>query len=278
MKTAKIISLGLIVGVVLLTSCQNNQEVAPQGDLLPKSFRVAIPAAISNQTVANGGRIAGRTKGDSLRGNDIYQNLNTFIAVGEMGSKIVEAFIDGIRKYHIDRVLSLTYVAADDNRTKNLVVVSQVTFEGKTWDYQLTIVDVESESQSDGGKALQLFWNTSSLIKGIAIIKPYNCDRVKNPNAADAIFRIDYTEGGDLGDPAKDCIDITQHRSVRKSQQDVAHLFDFTCPVLVILPIPRVVLAIQFHDQTPFSAQKIHCVDEQRNLPRRRCHESAIQR
>ena len=86
MKTAKINSLGLIVGValaILLPSCQNNPEVAPQGDLLPKSFRVAIPTAISNQTVANGGRIAGRTKGDSLRGNDIYQNLNTFIPLAK---------------------------------------------------------------------------------------------------------------------------------------------------------------------------------------------------
>src|SRR5258706_906978 len=202
MKNSKNISLGLIAGLalsILLPSCQNNPEVAPQEDLLPKSFRVAIPAAISNQTVANGGRIAGRTKGDSLRGNDIYQNLNTFIAVGEMGSKTVEAFIESIRKYHIDRVLSLTYVAEDDNRTKNLVVVSQSTFEGKTWDYQLTITDIESQGQSDGGKALQIFWNKTSLIKGIAIIKPFNCDRVKNVNAKDAIFRIDYTEGGELG-------------------------------------------------------------------------------
>src|SRR6185436_16567858 len=131
MKTSKINSLGLIIGLalsILLPSCQTNPEVAPQEDILPKSFRVAIPAAISNQAVANGGRIAGRTKGDSLRGNDIYQNLNTFIAVGELGSKTVEAFIEGIRKYHIDRVLSLTYVSDEDNRTKNLVVESQVTF------------------------------------------------------------------------------------------------------------------------------------------------------
>ena len=201
MKILKINSLGLIFGLalsILLPSCQTNPEVAPQEDLLPKSFRVAIPAAISNQTVANGGRI-GRTKGDSLRGNDIYGNLNTFIAVGELGSKTVEAFIDGIRKYHIDRVLSLTYVSDEDNRTKNLVVVSQVTYEGKTWDYELTITDVEAQGQSDGGNALQIFWNKTSLVKGIAIIKPYNCDRVKNGNAKDAIFRIDYTEGGELG-------------------------------------------------------------------------------
>jgi hypothetical protein len=202
MKTTKIVSFVLIVGIafsLLLTSCENNPEVKPQEDILPKSFRVDIPSSISNATLANGGRLAGRTKDDSLKGNDIYQNLGTFIAVGEEASKLVEAFIEGIRKYKIDRVLSLTYVGDDDNRTKNLVVVSNSTFEGTVWDYQLTITDADSESQPDGGKALQIFWNKTSLIKGTAIIKPYNCDRLENANAKDAVFRIDYSEGGDLG-------------------------------------------------------------------------------
>ena len=202
MKTAKISSLGLIVGLafsLLFSSCENNPNVTPQEDILPKSFRVDIPSSISNTNLAGGGRLAGRTKGDSLRGNDIYQNLGTFIAVGEEASKIVEAFIEGIRKHKIDRVLSLTYIGDDDNRTKNLVVVSKATFEGRTWDYQLTVTDADSETQPDGGKALQIFWNNTSPVAGIAIIKPYNSDRLENANAKDAVFKIDYNEGGDLG-------------------------------------------------------------------------------
>ncbi|MBK7649883.1 MAG: hypothetical protein IPJ20_02810 [Flammeovirgaceae bacterium] len=58
------------------------------------------------------------------------------------------------RKYKIDRIQSLTYTGDDDNRTKNLIVLSDVTYEDKMWDYQLTVTDAESENQPDGGKAL----------------------------------------------------------------------------------------------------------------------------
>ena len=202
MKTVRNVSVVLIVGLALsmsFSSCENNADVKPQEDILPAKFSVDIPSSISNKNLAAGGRLAGRVNEDSIDGNDIYKNLGTFIAVGKEASKLVETFIEGIRKHHIDRVLSLTYIGDDDNRTKNLVVVSKSTFEGKTWDYQLTITDADSENQVDGGKALQIFWNKLSAIEGIAIIKPYNCDRIKNTNAKDAVFRIDYSETSDLG-------------------------------------------------------------------------------
>ncbi len=198
MNTLKHNLLVSIVGLALsigLFSCENNPDVTPQEDILPNSITVDIPSSLSNNSLTNG-RTSGRTKGDSLKGNDIYQNLGTFIAVGEGSAKIVEEFIEGIRKYKIDRVKSLTYTSDDDNRTKNLVVESNVTFENQAWDYQLTITDADSEGQTDGGKALQIFWNKSGLAKGIAIIKLYNCDRIEHANAKDAIVRIDYSEGG----------------------------------------------------------------------------------
>ena len=202
MKTAKFLLSLLLVGFafsVVLTSCENNAKVETQQDLLPKSFSVDIPSTLSNSNFVPGGRIHARAKGDTLKGNDVYQNLGTFIAVGEASSKVVEDIINGIRKFHIDRVLSLTYISDDDNRTKSLIVESNVSFEGHDWNYELTISDVEAQGQTDGGKALQVFWNKSAPIKGIAIIKPFNCDRVKNTNAGDAIFRVDYSEAGELG-------------------------------------------------------------------------------
>jgi hypothetical protein len=57
----------------------------------------------------------------------------------------------------------------------------------------LTITDAQSESNADGGKALQILWNPSP-IEGIAIIKPYNCDRVKNSASLEALYRIEYSE------------------------------------------------------------------------------------
>jgi hypothetical protein len=202
MKTLKLFSSLLAVGLIfslVFTSCENNETVQPQQDLLPQSFSVDIPASLSNKNSITNGRINGRIKEDTLQGNDIYLHLNTFIAVGEGASKLVEEFIEGIRKYKIDRVQSLTFTSDDDNRTKNLIVLSDVTYENQAWDYQLTITDANSEGAADGGKALQIFWNKSRLVKGIAIIKPYNCDRIENANAKDAVFRIDYTEGGALG-------------------------------------------------------------------------------
>jgi hypothetical protein len=202
MKTLKLFSNLLAVGLILsfvFTSCENNETVQPQQDLLPQSFSVDIPASLSNKNSITNGRINGRIKEDTLQGNDIYLHLNTFIAVGEGASKLVEEFIEGIRKYKIDRIQSLTFTSDDDNRSKNLIVLSDVTYENQIWDYQLTITDANSEGAADGGKALQIFWNKSRLVKGIAIIKPYNCDRIENANAKDAVFRIDYTEGGALG-------------------------------------------------------------------------------
>jgi hypothetical protein len=58
------------------------------------------------------------------------------------------------------------------------------------------MTDAESESNEDGGYAMQIFWNRKP-IKGIAILKPYNIDRAKDRLLPNAIFRIDYDETGD---------------------------------------------------------------------------------
>ena len=80
---------------VFMMACETNTEVKPQQDILPTSFSVDIPSTISNSSFS-GGRIGGRTKEDSLKGNDIYLHLGTFIAVGEGASQLVEEFIEGM--------------------------------------------------------------------------------------------------------------------------------------------------------------------------------------
>lgn len=200
MKTKSIFSLGMIATVafaLVLSSCEMNPEVSSQQDILPQTFRVEIPSAITSDFKS--GRIGNKSKEDTLKGNDIYLHLSTFIAVGDGASQLVEAFINGIRKYKIDRVMTMTFKGDDDNRIKNLVVQSEISFENKSWDYALTITDADSEGNTDGGKALQIFWNNSAPIEGIAIIKPYNCDRNTNANISNAVFRIDYSEAGSNG-------------------------------------------------------------------------------
>lgn len=203
MKTFKSTPKALIVMVafvIALASCDSNPEVTPQGDLLPENFRVDIPSTISNKDfVANGRYKAGRTKEDSIKGNDIYELLGFFIAIADGSGELIEAIITSIGIHQIDRVLTLTYISDEDNREKNLVVTSNVDFEGKTWQYQLTITDAESEGNADGGKALQVFWNKEGPTEGISILKPFNIDREENPLAEDAKYRIDYSETGASG-------------------------------------------------------------------------------
>ena len=103
MKTNRIFLaslLALVLSSWFLLSCENNSDIDKDKDILPEHFRVDIPSSISNP--ATNGRLAGRSKTDSLQGNDIYQNLNLFVAVGEGASKLVEEFINGIRKYKTD--------------------------------------------------------------------------------------------------------------------------------------------------------------------------------
>lgn len=201
MKTLKLVSF-VTVGVAFalyLSSCESNPDITPQQDILPQSMTVDIPASLRYADNSSGRVGNGRTKEDSLKGNDIYVHLGTFIAVGDGASHLVKEIISGLRKHRIDRLLSMTYRGDDDNRTKNLVVVSNVSFEGKVWDYQLTVTDAESEGNADGGKALQIFWNKKAPIMGIAIVKPYNCDRTGNAGAPDAMFRVNYTEVSSTG-------------------------------------------------------------------------------
>ena len=198
-KLSNLFMLLLLSGVVLLTSCEGNETPTPQGEsILPESFGVDIPSAISDENLVSSRYANARTKEDTVQGNDIYEHLGTFIHVGEASAEIVEDLIFGIRVYNINRPLTLTYESDDDGRTKTLVVEENPDFEGSTWEYVLTVTDTDSEGNEDGGKALQIFWNRSP-IKGIAILKPYNINRDENPSAEDAIIRIDYSEGGELG-------------------------------------------------------------------------------
>jgi len=45
-----------------------------------------------------------------------------------------------------------------------------VEFEGRQWEYQLTITDAESEENSDGGIGMQVFWNKQP-VEGICHIQ-----------------------------------------------------------------------------------------------------------
>lgn len=197
MKNFKLTSLALfLMTSIFYFSCEPQADMpTPENSILPERFGVDIPDALSSELGASNGRVSAI---DTIKGNDIYQHLNLFIHLGEGASNIVGEIITSIGIHQINKPMTLSIESDDDGRTKNLVVSENPSFDGENWDFMLTITDAASEGELDGGKALQVFWNRYP-IKGIAIIKPYNLDRSENSEVEDAIFRIDYSEGGEHG-------------------------------------------------------------------------------
>lgn len=195
-----------IFAALSLSSCENSLFDQKDKDygILPENFKVDIPNSLSNNLKSASLK---STAADTLNGNHIYWYLNAYIAVGEGAADVVEAIMRHLAIYKIENVISLTYTSSDDNRVKNLDVVADVEFEGRQWEYQLTITDAESEGNADGGIGMQLFWNKSP-IEGIAIFKPYNIDRRKNADATMTMASIEYSEAGSTGYDAYMIVEI----------------------------------------------------------------------
>ncbi len=192
MKSTNLKLLMLFVAAILLFSnCKKNkedEEANLKTNVVPTTFKVDIPDAISRSGSLK------TTNNDTLQGNDIYQMLTLFIAVGEGASDVVQNLMIAIAQYNISEPMIYPY-SGDDGRGKKITVENNTSYEGKAWEYQMTVIDVASETESDGGKALQVFWNKKTGVIGIAILKPYNINRTADnllyPNT---MYRIDYSE------------------------------------------------------------------------------------
>ncbi len=202
MKTfKKLFPVLLVTLAFIFHSCEENKLEGPEEKtgILPERFKVDIPGSLSQEMKsANLKSANGQQSADTLKGNEIYSHLANFIAIGEGAADIVEAIIFTIAIYDIDEPLTLSYQSDDDHRVKNLAIEEGLDYDERIWEYALTITDAESETDADGGKALQIFWNKRP-IEGIAILRPYHIDRVHDRKALDAVFRIEYSEVG-MGD------------------------------------------------------------------------------
>lgn len=195
MKSNRII-LGIFILLVgfVFTQCKKDEPepVVVEKSIVPSRFKVDIPESISSNVQTKS------TTSDTMSGNEIYQHLRTFIFIGESAADIVHNLMVAIAVYDINKPMNLTFMGDKDGRPKNLVVIENSDYENTTYEFQLTVIDANSSTEADGGKAIQVFWNTSP-IKGIAILKPYNIDRTSNQSVPDVIYRIDYNEDGSLG-------------------------------------------------------------------------------
>lgn len=186
------LSLAVAIGI---QGCKKDEPLTPENKKnIPTTFKVDIPSSLSRNESSKNKSITV----DTLQGNNIYHHINTFIWVGEQAAEDMQNIMTAISTNNLNQAMSFSYVSSDDGRTKNAVVIENSVFEGVTWEFELTITDALSQTNADGGKALQVFWNTSP-VKGIAIIKLYNCDRTQYTNYPEVMYRVDYSEAGELG-------------------------------------------------------------------------------
>lgn len=203
MKRLNVFILSMFLGAMIaFMGCQKEDEPDPKEkneSILPNSFSVDVPSSISAGTTKSS-ILKSTASDDTLSGNEIYSHLRTFIHTGESAAEIVGDIIQAISENNINKAITLSYESDDDGRTKNLEVVEDVTFDGSTWEFQMTISDADNASGAYGGKGLQVFWNRNP-IEGIAIINPYNIDRssVENWFTDSTLCRIDYSEAATGG-------------------------------------------------------------------------------
>ena len=142
MKKYKLITWTVLLsGALFFTACQKDDVPGPENqDILPENFKVDIPNALSYQeSLLKGAMI------DTLKGNEVYGHLGTFIWVGESAAEIVEDIIHSIRIYHINRPMSFSFESDDDGRIKNAEVIAGSSYDGVNWEFQMTITYSESE-------------------------------------------------------------------------------------------------------------------------------------
>lgn len=194
MKTR--ISIILFTALLLsFTSCIEDFQSRKTNSFVPNRFKVDIPTSLS-QKEKKGFLKSVSLSDDTLKGGEIYGLLKHFIAIGNFAAIFTEGILNEIDKHNVQNFIFLTYNGDEDGRLKELLVEPNATFEGKTWEYSLTVVDAESKSEEDGGVAMQIFWTPGEIVDGISILKPYNINRNAEDANKETMYRVDYSELG----------------------------------------------------------------------------------
>lgn len=206
MKTQVRLLFLATITLLIIGSCkkeeEDNKDTNPES-ILPQNIVVDIPSSISSSQSGKSGKVY-KTAVDTLSGEEIYESLRFFIAVGEQSAEIVNAIISAIKQYNIDKPMTITYTSNDDGRSKTLVVAENQSYDGVTWQYGLTITD------QDSADAMKVFWNKSPK-KGVAIMSPYDINRTEDPSLAGVLYKIEYSEAGELGYNKHMIVSITDY-------------------------------------------------------------------
>ncbi len=204
----------LLASTLIFNACKKDTddttETEEKSNILPVSFKVDIPDAISNENASNTKSLKSMHNDSTvISGDSLYEHLTNFIHIGEEASDIVNDIINSIYSLNIDQPLSTQFQGEDDGRTKNLDITADETFDNAIWDYKLQITDADMESAADGGIALVVFWNNNP-IKGIAIINPYYCNYNSNNLWLKSVrYKINYAEGTATNNNYESTMEVT---------------------------------------------------------------------
>ncbi len=174
--------------LLLLGACKPKDWDLKQ-NILPYRFKVTVPDAISTDKVPTQ-----KLAGDSviLDGALIYNYMRYFIHTGEAAADVANGVMDILRKYEITPDMTLSFTG-DDGHVKNVVVKSNVYYQGVEWKYGLTITDAQADQAGGDAIAMQLFWNLNPT-SGVAVLKPSLVNTDARLIWGDAMVRIDYSE------------------------------------------------------------------------------------
>lgn len=182
-----VLGLWLVGGFVACTDEQlDNPTNDPVEAAIPTQFSIDIPSAISSV------RVSKDTKTAVIDGNDLYNHLNTFIAVTEGAADIVEGVMQGIGALNAAGISDMTFQSPDDNKQKRIVVTENAEYEMRQWQHKLEMTDIEYVEAGDG-VALQVFWNTNP-VEGIAVLRPKYFDRNASDVAENTMIKVQYSE------------------------------------------------------------------------------------
>ena len=190
-------SLTFIMISILLsfTSCQKDDIDDAKESIIPARFKVDIPTAISSQHGSL--KATGASQVDTLKGDGIYENLTTFIKVGEDAAELTQDIFLWIALYNLNRPMEISFISDEDGRAKHISIIENVMFEGTNWQYNLTLTDVEEGEGANAEIGLQIFWNLNP-IHGISILNFYNLNRNTEEIYKDTHYRVEYSEVGSV--------------------------------------------------------------------------------
>lgn len=191
LKSVVLLSLIIKVTVffVFFYGCKKDDKTTdePKPNIVPKTFAVIIPSSVNAAVSSKDFKSSTQ---DTLEGNDAYQMLRGFVAVASGAAQITNDIMTAIYAHNLSQPTSFNFTGDDDHRLKHCDVIAGAIYNNVNYQYRLTITD----SLNVNAVGIQVFWNTSP-IKGIAILNPYNIDRIHHDiSYANTRYMIEYSE------------------------------------------------------------------------------------